>query len=63
MTYSSAYFGEKISLKEAQENKYKQISKIVDLAKDDNVLEIGCGWGGSPNMQRKIINQLLLQLL
>ena len=47
MTYSSAYFGEKkISLKEAQENKYKQISKIVDLAKDDNVLEIGCGWGG-----------------
>ena len=36
----------KISLKEAQENKYKQISKIVDLAKDDNVLEIGCGWGG-----------------
>ena len=47
MTYSSAYFGEKkISLTEAQESKYKQISKIVDLAKDDNVLEIGCGWGG-----------------
>ena len=47
MTYSSAYFGaKKISLKVAQENKYKQISKIVDLAKDDTVLEIGCGWGG-----------------
>jgi cyclopropane-fatty-acyl-phospholipid synthase len=46
MTYSSAIFRKGNSLKEAQENKYRRICEQIKLNKDDQVLEIGCGWGG-----------------
>ena len=60
MTYSSAYFGKSnLSLKEAQENKYKKISQMVDLKKQNNVLEIGCGWGGFAEYASKNYNSLL----
>ena len=60
MTYSSAYFGNNnLSLKEAQENKYKKISQMVDLKKQNNVLEIGCGWGGFAEYASKNYKSLL----
>ena len=44
MTYSSAIFAnKKISLFEAQKAKYQN---ILSKLKSENVLEIGCGWGG-----------------
>ncbi len=47
MTYSSAIFKKgNESLMEAQVNKYNTIAEIADLRKGDNVLEVGCGWGG-----------------
>lgn len=47
MTYSSArfdYAGQ--SLEEAQRGKYDALCRKLKLAPGDNVLEIGCGWGG-----------------
>ena len=47
MTYSSAFFdNKKISLAEAQENKYQRIIDKLDLKPGQSILEIGCGWGG-----------------
>ena len=47
MTYSSALFETgKESLTEAQMNKYKLICENLSLHQSDQVLEIGCGWGG-----------------
>lgn len=47
MTYSSALFeDEQDSLEVAQLNKYHSIAKMAELKTSDNVLEIGCGWGG-----------------
>ena len=47
MTYSSGIFNNaNVSLNEAQNEKYKQIAKITGLNPGDNILEIGCGWGG-----------------
>ena len=47
MTYSCGYFGsEKISLKEAQIAKYELLCQKLKISEQDNVLEIGCGWGG-----------------
>lgn len=44
MTYSSAYFHNKnFDLAKAQENKYQY---ILDKLVGENILEIGCGWGG-----------------
>jgi cyclopropane-fatty-acyl-phospholipid synthase len=46
MQYSSAHYENKHkNLKDAQYNKFKNINNLLDLSKDDNVLEIGCGWG------------------
>ena len=47
MTYSSALFdtGEE-SILQAQQNKYRRMASQLDLKKGDNVLDIGCGWGG-----------------
>ena len=60
MTYSSAYFGKKnFSLNEAQENKYRKISEMVDLKKQYNVLEIGCGWGGFAEFASKNYNSFV----
>ena len=46
MTYSSAFFDGEMSLKQAQENKYKKICEKLELKKTDHLLEIGSGWGG-----------------
>ncbi len=47
MTYSSAIFeNKKMSLYKAQLNKYKKIINLAEINKEDQVLEIGCGWGG-----------------
>jgi cyclopropane-fatty-acyl-phospholipid synthase len=47
MTYSSARFaaaGQDLS--EAQRNKYRALAQHLELERGDEVLEIGCGWGG-----------------
>ena len=47
MTYSSGIFiNKKIDLKTAQENKYENLCKITKIQRSDEVLEVGCGWGG-----------------
>ena len=54
MTYSSAIFESREStLNEAQENKYKKLCELVKLSSNDNVLEIGCGWGGLINFIKR----------
>ncbi len=45
MTYSSAIFWDKESLKQAQENKYRRLCEKINLKKGDQLLEIGSGWG------------------
>lgn len=46
MTYSAGIFDNSNDLEAAQYKKYAEIAKSVDLKAGDNVLEIGCGWGG-----------------
>lgn len=47
LTYSSALFKhEEETLSQAQNNKYAAICDRLELNRDDQVLEIGCGWGG-----------------
>lgn len=47
MTYSSAIFHEKsIEIEDAQNNKYKRLAELSSINNGDEVLEIGCGWGG-----------------
>ncbi len=47
MTYSSALFINKNhDLISAQQHKYEHICKITKIKEGDNILEIGCGWGG-----------------
>ena len=47
MTYSSAIFHEKsIKIEDAQNNKYKRLAELSLINNGDEVLEIGCGWGG-----------------
>ena len=47
MTYSSALFNAPTdSLKQAQLNKYRAIGEFINVTKNDQILEIGCGWGG-----------------
>lgn len=47
MTYSSAYFDPAdLSLEAAQTKKYDQLCQKLQIAADDEVLEIGTGWGG-----------------
>lgn len=47
MTYSSGLFAkEDTTLEEAQYAKYDALCKKLQLKKGDQVLEIGCGWGG-----------------
>ena len=51
MTYSCAYFQGKDESLEAQTAKYDRLCKKLKLGENDHVLEIGCGWGGLPNMR------------
>ena len=47
MTYSSAIFSKSNDdLEIAQINKYKKLAELVSVEDGDNILEIGCGWGG-----------------
>jgi len=47
MTYSSALFSpETTDLLGAQQQKYEQLAKAIDLQPGHTLLEIGCGWGG-----------------
>ena len=47
MTYSSGLFTHPDQpLNEAQIAKYDRIIKTLNITKNDQVLEIGCGWGG-----------------
>lgn len=47
MTYSSALYERPGQpLPEAQTAKYAALARMIDLAPDKRVLEIGCGWGG-----------------
>jgi len=47
LTYSCAYFKkENDSLEQAQLNKYEHVSKKLQLKKGENLVDIGCGWGG-----------------
>lgn len=46
MTYSAACFApEDDSLTTSQIRKFDQLAEILDLQPDDQLLEIGCGWG------------------
>ena len=47
MTYSSALFDRLDEpLEQAQRRKYLRLAEMLELAPGDEVLEIGCGWGG-----------------
>ena len=47
MTYSSAIFDNKSdNLELAQSNKYRRLAELSSIKNGDNILEIGCGWGG-----------------
>lgn len=47
MTYSSALYDKAgLSLPEAQTRKYARMADEIGLQREQNVLEIGCGWGG-----------------
>ena len=50
MTYSSAIFKNKTdNLQIAQKNKYDKLLNLAEIKDDDEVLEIGTGWGGFVN--------------
>lgn len=44
--YSCAYFADTDDLDQAQRNKLELICKKIGLRPEDEVLDIGCGWGG-----------------
>jgi cyclopropane-fatty-acyl-phospholipid synthase len=47
MSYSSAYYGSGANdLVGAQQEKYRQLCRALELQPGMSVLEIGCGWGG-----------------
>ena len=48
MTYSSALFDASVdrTLEDAQRGKYRRVLRELALEPGDDVLEIGCGWGG-----------------
>ncbi len=46
MTYSSAIFKNKTqNLYQAQINKFNKLADLCNIKANDNVLEVGCGWG------------------
>lgn len=55
MTYSSALFpAETADLPAAQQHKYEQLAKAIELRPGQSVLEIGCGWGGFAEFAAKL---------
>ncbi|MBR0740006.1 class I SAM-dependent methyltransferase [Bradyrhizobium liaoningense] len=63
MTYSSALFSaETPDLFAAQQNKYGQLAKAIELQPGQTVLEIGCGWGGFAEFAAKTYGASVLAL-
>lgn len=63
MTYSSALFSaETADLPTAQRHKYEQLAKAIELQPGQNVLEIGCGWGGFAEFAAKTYGANVLAL-
>ena len=46
MAYTCGYWKNVKTLDEAQEAKYDLVCRKLDLKPEDEVLELGCGWGG-----------------
>jgi cyclopropane-fatty-acyl-phospholipid synthase len=46
MTYSAGVFKDDCNLENAQIEKYRALANSIDLKAGQNILEIGCGWGG-----------------
>ncbi len=46
LQYSCAFFQDKDDLDQAQRNKMELIARKLDLAPEEHLLDIGCGWGG-----------------
>ena len=44
--YSCGHFNATVDLHQAQQNKLDLICRKINIASDDHVLDIGCGWGG-----------------
>ncbi len=56
MTYSSALYSRNAqNLEAAQKNKYINLANALDLKSDENLLEIGSGWGGFAEFAAKDI--------
>jgi len=56
MTYSSARFDrtpQEADLAAAQAEKYRSITRLLNLQPGERVLEIGCGWGGFAEVAAK----------
>lgn len=63
MTYSSALFSpETTDLAAAQQHKYEQLAKAIELQPGQSVLEIGCGWGGFAEFAAKTYGANVLAL-
>lgn len=63
MTYSSALFSaETADLPAAQQHKYEQLAKAIELQPGQSVLEIGCGWGGFAEFAAKTYGARVLAL-
>ncbi|TGN84266.1 class I SAM-dependent methyltransferase [Bradyrhizobium yuanmingense] len=63
MTYSSALFSaETTDLPAAQQHKYEQLAKAIELQPGQTVLEIGCGWGGFAEFAAKTYGASVLAL-
>jgi cyclopropane-fatty-acyl-phospholipid synthase len=46
MAYTCAYWKDAANLDEAQEKKYDLVCRKLAIQSQDNILELGCGWGG-----------------
>ncbi|MFB6418235.1 MULTISPECIES: cyclopropane-fatty-acyl-phospholipid synthase family protein [Bradyrhizobium] len=63
MTYSSGLFSaETADLPAAQQHKYEQLAKAIELEPGQSVLEIGCGWGGFAEFTAKTYGAKVLAL-
>ena len=63
MTYSSALFSpETTDLPAAQQRKYEQLARAIELQPGQSVLEIGCGWGGFAEFAAKTYGANVLAL-
>ncbi len=59
MQYSCAWFRGTDELAQAQREKMDLICRKLELREGMSLLDIGCGWGGSPDMRRNIMDAAL----